>query len=970
MNFKETLCLPKTDFSMRANLPEREPAVYKKWADDYVYNRMDMNRLGAKTFTLHDGPPYANGDIHVGTAMNKILKDFIIKHRYFNGAHVYWKPGWDCHGLPIERGATSEPTPFKRGPYGSVQDLEAAIHSTRRTACRKYADKFVYAQMEQFQQLGIVADWDRPYRTDNKEFEAEIYHKLCMLAKDGLLYERLKPVLWSWKEQTALASAEVVYKDHECTSMYVAMPTTAFPPNTHPFQFSRIIIWTTTPWTLPANVAVALHPDEKYVLTTENNIVAEKRFSELKKQGVLKEGEEKKGEFTAKQFEKEIVYNPLRECNMGTDDEFNSKIVFSRAVDMNTGTGCVHIAPGHGEVDYEIGIQNKLPVIMPVDEHGRYTKEIEEIIDGFASSAEMRNSGPWHKKHNLLYAGLHVLEANDVIAEILEDQDCLLKSEKITHSYPFCERSGEPAIFRATKQWFIKMKDLREKALAQIKGVKFTPESGRQSLDDMVRTRPDWCISRQRSWGVPIAFFRHKRTGKYLLGDDVLNHIEKVFKKHSSDAWFTMETKDLLPKDYRYKPEDVEKVMDVLDVWFDSGSTWQVLGSYKNGGKFPADLYLEGRDQHRGWFSSSLLLATACAKQRPFRAVVTHGFVTDGLGHKMAKSVGNVIAPADILKSHGAEILRMWVATSDTSKDLRISTDILDSVKREYDKLRNTFRFLLGNLGGYKQPLHSHLKPLDDWICDRARKTLGEVNDLFFQYQFAKGMHKLMDFVHHDLSGLYMNAIKDRMYCGSAEDRLGGQEAMALILRAMIGLLAPILTFTCDEVLKHIDQQILAQAGLKDVLPCADIFDFPYFSVPNVEGTFPEPFAKDIISKLHGLTDQLKQDGKLKNPLELIVVGPNFVGLGGITNETMEEWLVVSAYINYGHPSLRQSPEKLGELKVDASGLFSDRKGEVFEVFEVYRSNMKKCPRCWKHNVVNTELCNRCTDVIKNEHTR
>tara|TARA_Y100000034_G_scaffold136330_1_gene212234 strand:+ start:6063 stop:8822 length:2760 start_codon:yes stop_codon:yes gene_type:complete len=910
---------------MRANLPDREPAVYQQWVESSAFDRMDMNRLGGVPFTLHDGPPYANGNIHIGTAMNKILKDFVVKHRYMNGARVYWKPGWDCHGLPIERNSAKELA--EKGTY-NLTPIPV------RASCRAYADRFVRLQMEQFQALGVVADWQRPYTTHTNDFEAEIYHKLCMMAKQGYLYERQKPVLWSWKERTALASTEVDYKDHECNSVYVAMNFWE-----KYFSNSKIVIWTTTPWTLPANVAVAVHPTEKYVLTGQRLIVAEKRHAELVKLGVV--DQEVVNTFSGEQLKDGFVENPLRNT-----DEFKSKIVVSEDVDMLTGTGCVHIAPGHGELDYELGVKNKLPVVMPVDEKGCYTEDIDMIVG------------------HPLTVGMHVFDADDVIVELLTKEGAVLKHDKLTHSYPFCERSDTPVIFRATKQWFVKMDALREDALGRIDGVKFTPESGRESLEYMIKSRPDWCISRQRSWGVPIAFLRHKKTGRYLLGEDVLTKIEQEFRKRSSDAWFHLPIEDFLPEDYRYKPEELEKVTDVLDVWFDSGSTWHMLGSHTKAGKMPADLYLEGRDQYRGWFSSSLLLGTACANTAPFKEVVCHGFVTDKDGRKMAKRDGNVVAPSEVLKTHGAEILRMWVATSDFTKDLRVGKGILDSVAKEYAKLRNTFRFLLGNIAGYEGPkMGVELKPLDGWICTRARKVFGEVNQCFFDYQFAKGMHKLMEFVHHDLSGLYMNAVKDRMYCGSCADRKSGQQAMMVILRAMTGLLAPILTFTCDEVLSHSPNYTWRESHMAG--RGKDIFDFSYTPIRKVEYDFDETLAKEVIAKLHELTDELKREGKLKNPLELMVGGPD-LSEKGLTNETMEEWLVVSKYAQQYEPIRRVSndddlvhPTTLGNFKV----------GE--EEFTVFHSNMEKCPRCWKHNVnVNpqTDLCNRCESVIQNEH--
>ncbi|HIP54233.1 MAG TPA: isoleucine--tRNA ligase, partial [Sulfurimonas autotrophica] len=655
MDYKETLLLPTTTFAMRGNLINNEPKRYATWDEKKVYHKMKAKRAGAKHFTLHDGPPYANGHIHIGHALNKVLKDIIIKHNYFNGKSVRFTPGWDCHGLPIEQQVEKK--------LGGKQKKEQLATAEIRKLCREHAAKFIDVQRSEFKTLGIIADWEKPYVTMDYRFEANIYRTLCSVAKKGLLIERSKPVFWSWAERTALAEAEVEYEDKEDYSIYVAFELSDASKEKLGLskeEKAAPIIWTTTPWTIPANTGISLNPQEEYVLTTDGFLVAKKLLPSLVEEAIVSGNITKT--FQAKELENLQAINPL--------NKRSSQIVLGEHVLIDNGTGCVHTAPGHGEDDYRIGLKYNLEVIMPVDETGCYDTTV--VRDGLIPNAED-------------FVGRHIFKSNEAIVEMMGES--VLHVSKFIHSYPHCWRSHTPLIYRATKQWFIAVdekpvqeeKSLRNIALDEIEKTLFIPETGRNRLTSMVENRPDWCISRQRDWGVPIAFFRVKETGEVLLDEKVLNFVAMIFEMQGSDAWYSMDIAQLLYPGSGYKPEELEKVTDILDVWFDSGSTWNSVLKSRNydAGDYPADLYVEGSDQHRGWFQSSLFLSSAVEHKAPYKGVLTHGFTVDEKGEKMSKSKGNVIAPEKVLKEYGSEILRLWVASSDYQGDLKISQGIL-----------------------------------------------------------------------------------------------------------------------------------------------------------------------------------------------------------------------------------------------------------------------------------------------------
>ena len=902
---------------MRGNLPENEPRRLKSWFDDRkIYEKMKAKRQkAAKSFTLHDGPPYANGNIHIGHALNKTLKDIILKTHYFFGENVRFTPGWDCHGLPIE-----QQVEVKLG------DKKKSLSKTQiRELCREHAREFIDVQKESFKQLGVASDWDDPYLTMKFKFEAEIYKTLCKVAKRGLLIERSKPVYWSWAARSALAEAEVEYEDKEDYSIYVAFKLGEEAAAKIGAKDARAVIWTTTPWTLPANQAISLSPSEIYVLTSENLIFAKEMLGELEKEGLTK-GEILK-EFAAAELENLHAINPL--------NGRKSLFILGDHVTMDGGTGLVHTAPGHGEDDYHVSLKYGIEVIMPVDEGGLYDETLkakklfpDDVVDELI--------------------GMHIFKANEKILELLGSN--LLKASKFVHSYPFCWRTHKPVIYRATKQWFIAMdepkiegKTLREVALKELENVKFYPASGVKRIGSMIENRPDWCISRQRDWGVPIAFFRRKDTKEPIFDDEILDNVAAIFEQKGADAWWDSEIKDLLPANCKYDPQNLEKVMDILDVWFDSGSTWAAVlksGDYDAGG-YPADMYLEGSDQHRGWFQSSLLLSCAAQGRAPYRSVLTHGFTVDENGQKMSKSKGNVVAPANVAKTYGVEILRLWVALSDYSSDLKISENILKQVSEQYRKIRNTIRFLLANVNDLEDIETSNFNILDRWILSRAKKTFDETEAAFRNYDFSKGFSLLMNFLSADLSGIYLDICKDRLYCDARDSdaRRSAQSAMALITRVLLPLIAPTLTYTVDEAMDY------APGIIKN--GSADAFDLEYAPL-ELEFNVDDELLVASREKFFELIDVLKKDKKIKSTLELVLQTSSNLILSEDINE-ISDWYMVSDV-----QSLDGS-DSLAEFDVG-----NDK-------FKLVLSTRHKCPRCWKFTAKHDgETCPRCEKVLKN----
>lgn len=915
MDYKETLLLPNTSFAMRANLAEFEPRRFKKWFDrNYAYEKIKQKRENArKTFTLHDGPPYANGRIHIGHALNKILKETIIKTHYFNGEKVRYTPGWDCHGLPIE-----QQVELKLGNEKKNLDKKEI-----RTLCRKHANEFIDIQREEFKNLGVIADWDKPYITMDFAFEANIYRTLCAIAKKGLLYERSKPVFWSWAAKSALAEAEVEYEDKEDYSSFVAFDLGEEALKKLKTSRASAVIWTTTPWTLVANQAIALNPDENYVLTKEGLIFAKALLKSMVELGFTK-GEVEK-EFQARELEGLSAINPL--------NSRKSLFVLGEHVLMDGGTGLVHTAPGHGEDDYYMGLKYELEVLMPVDDGGCYDETLR-------TKALL----PSHLLDEFI--GLHIFKANERILELLGEK--LIGVSKFIHSYPFCWRTHKPVIYRATKQWFILMdepklegKSLRQRAKEQILKTKFYPQSGIKRIGSMIENRPDWCISRQRDWGTPIAFFRDKKTKEVVLDDEILEFVAGIFEKQGADAWWELEVKDLLPANSKYKACDLEKIYDILDVWFDSGSTWNAVlnsGNFDAGEK-QASMYLEGSDQHRGWFQSSLLVGTAVEQKAPYQSILTHGFTTDEKGQKMSKSKGNVIAPDYVAKTYGVEILRLWILLSDYSSDLKISENILGQVSEQYRKIRNTIRFLLANTNDLQDMKITEFSFIDRWILTRATRVFKATKEAFLNYDFSKGFNGLLNFLSADLSGIYLDVSKDRLYCDGKESpkRKSAQVAMVLITRELLNLLAANLTYSVDEALEHSNALIKGEA--------LDVFDL------SLEEKFEHDFKIDdrilllAREKFFEFIDTLKKDKVIKSTLEL-ELQTNSKEILALPKVEVADWFMVSVF------GKMDSEEALFEFEIE------DQK------FKIIKAKDNKCPRCWKFQA-KRELCPRCQAVIE-----
>ncbi|WP_297485646.1 isoleucine--tRNA ligase [Sulfurimonas sp.] len=920
MDYKDTLLLPTTTFAMRGNLINNEPKRYAAWDEKKVYFKMKNERRDAENFTLHDGPPYANGHIHIGHALNKVLKDIIIKHNYFNGKSVRFTPGWDCHGLPIEQQVEK-----KLGGKKKKEQLETA---EIRKLCREHAAKFVDIQRAEFKTLGIIADWEKPYVTMDYRFEANIFRTLCDVAKKGLLIERSKPVFWSWAERTALAEAEVEYEDKEDYSIFVAFELDDKAKEKLGLakeSKAAPVIWTTTPWTMPANTGISLNPEEEYVLTSDGYIVAKKLYNSLIESEVIK-GEVVKT-FHASELENLNAVNPL--------NGRKSHIVLGEHVLMENGTGCVHTAPGHGEDDYRVGLKYNLEVVMPVDETGCFDATV--VREKLIPNAEE-------------FVGRHIFKSNEDILELMGD--AVLQTNKFVHSYPHCWRSHTPLIYRATKQWFISVdgvpegesKTLREIALSEVEKTKFIPETGRNRLNSMVENRPDWCISRQRDWGVPIAFFRVKATGEVLLDEKVMNFVAMIFEMQGSDAWYSMDISQLLYPGSGYKPEELEKVTDILDVWFDSGSTWNSVLKSRNydAGTYPADLYVEGSDQHRGWFQSSLFLSSAVQHKAPYKGVLTHGFTVDEKGEKMSKSKGNVIAPEKVLKEYGSEILRLWVASSDYQGDLKISQGILKQTSENYRKLRNTFRIMLANINDLDALTpNEEMGDLDKWILSVTADVLTEVHTQFSEYNFVNGMSTLNNFIVNELSGMYIDMTKDNLYCNAKDSnrRRASQSAMAMITKTLLTLMAPILTYTADEIVENAPAIIKGDAE--------DIFDMTYSPLNAVKTPFDATYMVKAREGFGAVVDGLKKEKLIKSTLELVIYTESKTVLD-MNRVDAEDWFVVSGI-------LEDKPEEniLGSFTLDD------------DTFSIAKATAHKCPRCWKYQAKEEDcLCTRCQSVV------
>lgn len=776
MDYKKSLNLPQTDFPMKANLAQREPEMLKKWEEMRIYNKIREAVKGRKPYILHDGPPYANGNIHLGTALNKILKDLVIKTKNMMGFDGVYVPGWDCHGLPIEHQVDKE-----------LGEKKAKMsQADKRRACRVYAEKYVAIQREQFKRLGVFGEWDDPYLTMAYPYEATTIDEFAKLYLNGSVYKGKKPVYWCATCKTALAEAEVEYADHQTPSIYVKFAVTSDIGKVLPKltgQKVSAVIWTTTPWTIPANLAIAYKDDFIYVAVKIDNevlILAKDMLDYcLEAFGFRNKKYEIIDEFSGAVLEGQKCVHPLIKKE--------SVLILAPFVTLDAGTGAVHIAPGHGQEDYEIGLEYGLDNYAPVDDAGRFTAEVE------------------------FFAGQFVFDANDNVIEKLREVGALLGHVPMEHSYPHCWRCKKPIIFRSTEQWFISMEknDLRKKALASIDQVQWIPSWGHDRIYGMVENRPDWCISRQRLWGVPITMFYCAKCKKEVLTKEMADYLVKLVEVSGADIWFEKEASELIPAGTicpHCKGAEFTKETNILDVWFDSGVSHAAVLEKRKDLKSPADMYLEGSDQHRGWFHSSLLESVGTRGRAPYLSVLTHGFVVDGEGKKMSKSVGNTIEAEEVIDKYGAEILRLWVAAEDYTDDIRISDEILKRLVEAYRRIRNTSRFILGNLYDFDinstMVDYAQMTEMDKWALHRLQEIIKRITEAYEKHQFHVVFYTIYNYCTVDLSAMYLDVLKDRLYTNRAAspERRSGQTAMFTILKAMTRLLAPILTFTAEEV--------------------------------------------------------------------------------------------------------------------------------------------------------------------------
>ena len=916
MDYKETLNLPRTAFPMKANLVRREPEIIQRWKEEDLYGKIRERAKGREKYILHDGPPYANGHIHMGTALNKILKDFIVKSKFMAGQDSTYVPGWDCHGLPIEHEVEKTLGEEK----GRLTKAEI------RRLCRDYASRFVQIQREEFKRLGVLGTWSSPYLTMDPKYQATIVREFGRFVDGGYLYRGKKPVYWCPTCRTALAEAEVEYGPHRTPSIYVKFPmvsdlSTRFPPLKG--KEVSVLIWTTTPWTLPANLAIAFHPDHDYAAVESDGevfILAHRLVAPVTEILGLKDYRVL-ATFLGRDLEGLKCRHPFLERE--------SVLILAEYVTLDTGTGCVHIAPGHGEEDYESGLKYGLDIYAPVDDQGRFTSEVE------------------------FFAGQFVFEANPAINAKLREMGTLLHEEEVEHSYPHCWRCKNPVIFRSTEQWFISIdhRDLRSRLLDWIGKVQWIPQWGKDRIYNMVAARPDWCISRQRAWGVPIVVFYCTNCGEPLLDRKVVEHVAELFERQGADIWFERPPEELLPPGTKCPncgAETFRKEEDILDVWFDSGVSWAAVLEHRTELQFPADLYLEGTDQHRGWFHSSLITSVANRGAPPYRAVLTHGFVVDGQGRKMSKSAGNVISPFEITERYGAELLRLWAAAEDYRDDIRISGEILDRLVEAYRRIRNTWRFMLGNLYDFdpKDGLpYGELQEIDRWILHRFMVLVKRVREAYEAFTFHTTYHSVHNFCVVDLSALYLDILKERLYVSSptSPKRRSSQTALYLILKGMVRLMAPILSFTAEEAWSHLPKE----EGDPESVHLA--------SFPEVEEALMDGGLEERWSRLLEVREQVTK--ALEGARQRKEIGHS-----------------LDARVSIRAPGeliafLRTFGEELREIFIVSQVELQEVSQGVLQV-HVAKARGKKCARCWVyHEEVgrseeHPEICPRCLEVI------
>ena len=926
MDYKDTLNLPKTSFPMKANLPQREPVLLQKWEEDRIYQKLREIAKDRPKYILHDGPPYANGHIHIGTALNKILKDFIVKSKNMAGFNGEYVPGWDCHGLPIEHQVDKE-LGSKKASYSI---------SEKRKLCREFASNFLDIQRREFKRLGVMGEWDNPYLTMSFDYEATIAREFGRFVGKGSVYRGKKPVYWCASCETALAEAEVEYEDHTSPSITVKFAALsdfgkAFPALQGKNVF--VLIWTTTPWTIPANLAIAFHPDSTYVAAEVNGevwILAEALLETVMSQAG-KTRYQILEKFAGKAVEGLKCRHPLYERE--------SILILADYITLDTGTGCVHTAPGHGQEDYESGLQYNIPIYSPVDDRGCFTADVQ------------------------FFSGKFVFDANEAVIKKLAEVGALIHSASYIHPYPNCWRCKNPIIFRATEQWFISMEknELRQKALEAIDRVTWIPRWGRDRISGMIQNRPDWCISRQRAWGVPIVAFTCSSCDRLLMEESIVEHVSGLFVKGGADLWFELSAKELLPPGTRCpqcQGEEFAKETDILDVWFDSGVSYAAVCEKRKNLQSPADMYLEGSDQHRGWFHSSLLASVGTRGQAPYHSVLTHGFVVDGAGKKMSKSFGNVIAPEEVIHQYGAEILRLWVAAEDYRDDIRISQEILSRLSEAYRRIRNTCRFLLGNLYDFdprKDSLpESQLWEIDRWILLRLQKLNSRLREAYDHFEFHIVFHALHNFCSVDLSSLYLDVLKDRLYTSpaSSRQRRAAQTALYKILDTIVRLMATILSFTAEEVWEHLP-------GGKDRALSIHLTLFPEIEPGYLDAKLEERW--DLLLKVRGEVSKAleiaRKNKLIGNSLEAAVTLHAPQKLFSFLQENatqMKDLFIVSQV------ALADFPPAGAQTCAEVDGLS----------ILISKAAGQKCERCWVYdpkvgeNADLPTVCPRCQTAL------
>ena len=923
MDYKKSIITPKTDFPMKAGLPAREPKMLEKWQELDLYNAMLEKNKDLPPFILHDGPPFSNGYIHMGHALNKTLKDFIVRSQAMMGHYTPYVPGWDNHGLPIERAI--ETSKKKLNKDMSVPEF--------RTACEAFAEDFIQKQMGGFKRLGVVGDWEHPYRTMDKHFEAQEVKVFGRMFDKGYIYKGLKPVTWCPFCATAVAEADIEYKDDPCTSVYVKFPMKDDLGKLAEFDKSKMffVIWTTTIWTLPGNMGICLHPRDSYVLVKAENgetyIMAEALMEKTMKMGGF-ENYEVLATYPGQFFENMLAQHPFLDKT--------SRLVNAEYVTMDSGTGCVHTAPGFGADDYQTCMRYGMELVVPVDDYGRHTD--------YAGK----------------YAGLPTEKSNPIIKADMEESGMLFASEEIIHSYPHHDRCKKPVIFRATPQWFCSVESFKDQAIKAIENVQWFPAWGEDRMTSMIRERADWCISRQRRWGLPIPVFYCKDCGKPVSTPESIAKISALFDERGSNAWFESEAMDLVPENFTCPHcggKEFDKETDTLDCWFDSGSTHYASLMHRTPELWPADVYLEGADQYRGWFQSSLLTSVgALDKGAPFRQVLTHGWVVDGQGRAMHKSLGNGVDPADLIKDFGADIVRLWAASSDYHADVRCSKEIFKQIAQNYLKFRNTARYFLGNLADFDPNTDmvavDQLEELDRWALTRLDELVKLVRKSYNGYEFHVITHAMNDFCVVDLSSFYLDILKDRLYC---EDKAGlrrrsAQTALWLIVDAMAKLFAPILAFTCDEVWQSMPH--LASDDARNVLLNQMPESFESYCL-----TADQMAKWDMVMKLrqdvNGVLEKARADKRIGKALEahVTLLTDNGELKAACEGKNLAEVCIVSA-VDWAAPeegALTGTGANLADVTIGVS----EAKGE-------------KCPRCWMHSTdANAEgLCPRCAAVV------